>query len=84
MSTADDRPTIDPPPGGLPPEVEGEIADKEALTPPLPPLETDPMAPMPTVPPGPESEVPPLGSVGGPPESPLDPRIAVEDEAPEG
>lgn len=54
------EPDIPPPPGGLPPGDDEEIADQDALRPPLPPLETDPMDPMPNVPPGPETSVPPL------------------------
>ena len=46
-------------------------AELEALTPDLPPLETDPMAPMNPVPPGPESAVSPQPEAGAPPDTSL-------------
>ncbi len=59
MSTPDQPPPIPRDLSEDEPDLPSD-AELDALTPPLPPLETDPMDPMPSVAPGPEEVRPPI------------------------
>jgi hypothetical protein len=78
MSTPDQPPPIPRDLAEDEPDLPSD-AELEAMTPPLPPMETDPMEPMPPVAPGPEETRPPLEGAPEPATSLGDIAEAVEE-----
>jgi hypothetical protein len=68
MSTPDEPPPIPRDLAEDEPDLPSD-AELEAMTPPLPPLETDPMDPMPPVAPGPQESRPPIEGAPEPDQS---------------